>query len=132
EAPPTLRQPPPAELTLDIGALERAAAVAQSSSPSFRSASELPPPPANLFRDKGGGTGKYRFTPAPPPIEAGGASAVAGAQRAPAVSAAAASGAPSPATSKKPATPAAPPVQPERRYAPTRPAAIFGQARPQP
>jgi hypothetical protein len=118
EAPPTIRQPPPAaaELTLDIEALERAAA-ANAASPVLRAASDLPPPPANLFREKT--SGKYRLTPVPPETA-----------KAPSV--------PPPRASTTGATP---PVRrpsqtstaaaAERRYAPTRPAAIFGQARPQ-
>src|SRR5215472_2496106 len=37
-------------LTLDIDALERAAAVAESTGGSFKHANDLPPPPTNLFR----------------------------------------------------------------------------------
>jgi hypothetical protein len=114
DAPPTLRQPPPsvAELTLDIGALERAAA-ANAASPVLRAASDLPPPPANLFREKTN-SGKYRMTPVPPE----------------------ASKAPSPpprgtTTGAPPAGRRPAPAAADRRYAPTRPAAIFGQARPQ-
>jgi hypothetical protein len=125
DAPPTIRQPQ-SELTLDIDALERAA-VANAASPVLRSQSELPPPPANLFRDKQA-TGRYRVTPVPP------ANAVSapspGAPRAPTP----------PPPAAKPAAPAGPQRRPstggipaaERRYAPTRPAAIFGQPRPQP
>jgi hypothetical protein len=95
EAPPTQRTPPE-ELTLDIDALERAAAAAETSSPVMRMPSDLPPPPTNLFREKTA-TGKYKtITPAPV------------------------------------AAPAPPPAKKdERRYAATRPASIFGQARPQ-
>jgi hypothetical protein len=114
DAPPTIRQPPE-ELSLDIEALERAAAAANAVSPVLRNASDLPPPPANLFRERTA-SGKYRITPSPQ------------------------SAAPSPAPPHK-AMPG--PVQArrasqttvaavgERRYAPTRPASIFGQARPQ-
>ena len=61
EGPPTTRmaQPPAApqeELTLDIDALERAAAEAHVP-PSFEPQNDLPPPPANLFRAKEPGTG---------------------------------------------------------------------------
>ena len=118
EAPPTIRQPAPAaaaELTLDIDALERAAA-ANAASPVLRTASNLPPPPANLFREKTS-AGKYRITPVPP-----------GNPKVPTP--------PPPRPSTSAATPAGrrPTQQPaaaDRRYAPTRPAAIFGQARPQ-
>lgn len=121
DGPPTIKQPAPSELTLDIDALEHAAA-ANAASPVLRSASDLPPPPANLFREKNA-AGKYRITPVPP------ASAV---------------GAQVPPPPRAPTTPGGGPVAPrsapnpapnagsgERRYAPTRPAAIFGQARPQ-
>ncbi len=134
EGPATIRQPDrqaPGELTLDMDALERAAS-ASAAAPPLRQASELPPPPANLFRDRGS-IGKYRITPVPPLTQA-----ATGAPRAPtpapsAVSAKSAKpgqSAPSPGPARKPApsTPAAG----ERRYAPTRPAAIFGQPRPQP
>jgi hypothetical protein len=119
DGPPTIRQPAPNELTIDIEVLERSAA-ANAASPVLRTSSDLPPPPANLFREKNA-SGKYRITPMPPaaavsaevppapraPTPGGGSSAVRPSQTA----LAAASG--------------------ERRYAPTRPAAVFGQARPQ-
>jgi hypothetical protein len=109
DAPATVRQPP-AELTLDIDALERAAASHQAAAPVLRAAGDLPPPPANLFREKAG-TGKYRVTP----------------------------GSPAPSSEAPPAPPPRPAptrrspqtTTADRRYAPTRPAAIFGQARPQ-
>ncbi len=145
DAPPTVRQPE-SELTLDIDALERAASGALATSPSMRQASELPPPPANLFRDRGATGGKYRMTPVPPSTAPGPMPAPAPApapartsapDRTPAAAARPAPTAPvvSP-VSRKPAAPA-PPAPPasatsERRYAPTRPAAIFGQAKPQP
>jgi hypothetical protein len=116
DAPPTLRQPPPAaaELTLDIDALERAAA-ASAASPLLRAASDLPPPPANLFREKTT-TGKYRLTPVPPE-----------AAKAPSVP----PGPPAPKGTPPVRRPSQIPAAAERRYAPTRPAAIFGQGRPQ-
>jgi hypothetical protein len=114
DGPPTLREAEGlSELTLDIDALERAAE-ASAASPLLRGASDLPPPPANLFREKT--SGKYRLTPVPP----GAASAPT-----PAPSRATPSG--SPPARRTSQTP--PPT--ERRYAPTRPAAIFGQSRPQ-
>ena len=130
DGPATIRQPE-SELTLDIEALQRATAT-QSGSPGLRQASELPPPPANLFRERGG-MGKYRMTPVPP------AAAVSPAVTAP-------TRAPTPSPSVKPPKVGTAPVVPsarkpsqaavpaagERRYAPTRPAAIFGQSRPQP
>jgi hypothetical protein len=126
DAPPaTLRQPEPAasELTLDIDALERAAAAAHGASPAMRAASDLPPPPANLFREKSS-TGRYRVTPVPPvaaaPADAGRAGAT-GPERP----------SPQPAAPRR-SSPSSSPGPGERRYAPTRPAAIFGQARPQP
>jgi hypothetical protein len=130
DGPPTIRQPE-SELTLDIDALERATA-AQIGSPGLRQASELPPPPANLFRDRGG-IGKYRMTPVPPAVAAAPAAGPARAATPP----------PVPRPGAKPSTaPAVPPIRGgssapgpaagERRYAPTRPAAIFGQTRPQP
>ncbi len=131
DGPPTIRQPE-SELTLDIDALQRASS-GQGGSPGLRQASELPPPPANLFRERGN-IGKYRMTPVPPVAAVPPAT---GAPRAP----------PSPSVKPPPArvgaAPAVPPLRKpssatipaatgERRYAPTRPAAIFGQARPQP
>src|SRR5438105_6523761 len=61
----------PHELTLDIDALERAAAAAETSSPVFKPSSDLPPPPTNLFREKTA-TGKYRTLP--PAAATGGSS----------------------------------------------------------
>jgi hypothetical protein len=143
DSPQTVRQPGQAEeLTLDIDALERAAAAANAASPMLRNASDLPPPPANLFREKTA-AGKYRVTPVPPtaaPVTvSGGAAAppsvpprpgppapprppsMAQMPPAPVVGGAAA----------RRATQAAAAAGGERRYAPTRPASIFGQARPQ-
>jgi len=134
DAPPTMRQPAP-ELALDMDALERAAAAAASTAaPALRHASDLPPPPANLFREKTA-SGKYRLTPVPPVAAA-----------APDASSPGRAEKPGPAATR-PAVPApadaatAAPVRrrpqagtagsAERRYAPTRPASIFGQARPQ-
>jgi hypothetical protein len=110
------RRPGSGELKLDLEALERAATGSAAPSPAVRG-SELPPPPANLFRDKAT-TGKYRVTSPPPPPDKAGASATAGARR------------PSPRPPGRVAD--APAASAERRYAPTRPAAIFGQAKPQP
>jgi hypothetical protein len=106
------------DLSVDIDAVERAAAAASPTSPLLRSNDDLPPPPANLFRDKSGPTGKYRVTA---PATAN--SSRPGSGPAPARN---------PSSSAVPATggrSSAPPG--ERRYAPTRPASIFGQARPQ-
>jgi len=110
------RRPDSGELKLDLEALERAATGSAAPSLTVRG-SELPPPPANLFRDKTT-TGKYRVTPPPPRPDHAGASAAAGARH------------PSPPPPGRVAE--APAASTERRYAPTRPAAIFGQAKPQP
>jgi hypothetical protein len=118
EAPQTLRQASE-ELALDIDAVERAAAAASTSSPSLRASTDLPPPPPNLFREKTSG-GKYRVTSPP----SGSTRAVVG---------------PGPAAARPPPSPIPAKVarapgggeRGERRYAPTRPASIFGQARPQ-
>jgi hypothetical protein len=105
-----------ADLSLDIDAVERAAAAANPTSPLLRANDDLPPPPANLFREKSAATGKYRVTTPGAARQAGpGPVAV----RAPSI-------APTPAAAARTAAPSA-----ERRYAPTRPASIFGQARPQ-
>ncbi len=116
EAPQTLRQSSE-ELSLDIDAVERAAAAASPVSPSVRTAADLPPPPANLFRDKPV-AGKYRVASPPSSPRASGPGPVA---------------ARSPSSSEVPAArmARAPGERVERRYAPTRPASIFGQARPQ-
>ncbi len=56
--PQTTRMP---EMTLDIGAIERAASPATA----LRQLSDLPPPPPNMFRDKSAASGAYRTsTPA--------------------------------------------------------------------
>ncbi len=135
--PHTTRMP---EMTLDIGALERGAA-----SPALRQLSDLPPPPANMFRDKSPASGAYRSSPptetagkrasvlpgkkAPsgppkkpaslPPMPAAAVAAAAG----PAANANAAANAREAASKGK--------APSEGRYAAARPAAIFGQARPQ-
>jgi hypothetical protein len=122
EAPQTIRQASE-ELALDIDAVERAAAAASTSSPSLRASADLPPPPPNLFREKAT-AGKYRVTSPPSaPTRAAGPGPAA---------ARPAAGSPPPA---KVAARGAGGVERgergERRYAPTRPASIFGQARPQ-
>jgi hypothetical protein len=114
--PPPTHRKNAEELTLVIEAVERATA-AHATAPVLRPAADLPPPPANLFRAQPV-TGKYRgstagparsdATPAPSPSSGAAPVATRPIARAPAI---------------------APPV--ERRYAPTRPASIFGQARPQ-
>ena len=112
--PQTTRMP---EMTLDIEPLERAAASGSAS----RQLSDLPPPPANLFRDKSVTGGAYR-TSTPPPADTTGKRASGPPPKKP-VSAPA---------EEDPVGPAAGTSAPsERRYAAARPAAIFGQARPQ-
>jgi len=123
EAPATLREAP--ELMLDIEALERAAAAtANTSSPLLRGASDLPPPPANLFRERKA-TGKYRVTPPPAPT-AEATRAGSGVAKTSSGQMKAASAPARRASVKSMAATGDP-----RRYAPTRPASIFGQARPQ-
>jgi hypothetical protein len=117
EAPATVRQPPPEELSLDIDALERAAAAANAVSPVLRNASDLPPPPANLFRERTA-SGKYRITPPPDPTTRGPANGQPQQRM------------PGPVPARRASQTALAAVG-ERRYAPTRPASIFGQARPQ-
>jgi hypothetical protein len=108
EVPATVRQAP--ELMLNIEALERAAAAtAHTASPLLHGASDLPPPPANLFRERKA-TGKYRVAPTPASPPAAASSRPMPVRRASVKSMSATS---------------------DRRYAPTRPASIFGQARPQ-
>lgn len=139
-APPTTRE----ELTLDFAALERAAAQAPvPPPPTATGQNDLPPPPANLVRKLGGpatqeaGTGRYRTlkreepesepamrVAAPPTPSAPVASPKPPSQRP-------RKGAPKPSRSERPPPTAAQPATAEGRYAPSRPAAIFGQARPQ-
>ncbi|MDB4934180.1 MAG: hypothetical protein JWP87_1152 [Labilithrix sp.] len=134
------KSPSDRELTLDFDALERAAQ--DRASPSLFHSSDLPPPPKNLFAAKEPGTGgAYRAVEADPRHdareEAGGRSADPREENA---RSAARHGAPPPSTrGEKPApvvppsgrAPASRPV--EGRYAPARPAAIFGSTqRPQP
>ena len=99
-SPPLVAREPPEELALDVGAVERAAAV-DGALPAQRSSSDLPPPPSARLREK-----------------------KAAANAAPATGAAAGA----PPSRRNPGGPAR---TSERRYAPTRPASIFGQARPQ-
>jgi hypothetical protein len=152
DGPATARNPgPPEELTLDIDALERAAV--ESSSPLFQQ-SDLPPPPANLFRERGGGgystvtaptSDKAHPTGRPPAPQAtkapqssrtgrGGSSRPppSGHRRGGTPRPPAPSGGKSP--SRQPGRPrsAPPPASgptSEGRYAPARPAAIFGHSK---
>jgi hypothetical protein len=145
EEPPTIRTPPDAEeLTLDIDALERAAV--ESSSSLFQ-ASDLPPPPASLFRERGSG-GAYRAV-TPPSLEKGHLSvrppAAQGMKSQPGRTIRGGSSRPPPAARR-----GVPPKPPSRipararsspppaggttldgRSPPARPAAAFGQSRPQ-
>ncbi len=124
-APPTLRQSSSRdEIKLDVSAIERAAvAAAVPVVPLLRDASDLPPPPANLFREKG--AGRYRMTPHPPVADEDPALM----HEAPEPIPTSPEEAPANASRSSPAHAAAKGVG-ERRYAPTRPASIFGQARP--
>jgi hypothetical protein len=107
--PETVRQVPE-EMAFDVGAIGRAAAAAQTAASVPRPSQDLPSPPPNLFHEKVA-TGKYReTTPAAVPR--------------------ATSGAPAHGAAPKPPLATRAPLV-ERRYAPTRPASIFGQAKPQ-
>ncbi len=126
------------DLTLDFDALERASVAPPRRSPSVPD-HDLPPPPANLVRrleNPEVGTGRYRTlkreepesepafkaaTPTSPP-----------AQKAPSNRPRkGATPRPPKPKSERPAPAAAPVDAGQGRYAPARPAAIFGQARPQ-
>ena len=158
EGPQTARNPdPPEELTLDIDALERAAA--ESTSTLFQG-NDLPPPPANLFRERSGGGGYSTVvggkpdktqpsgkTPpplptqkAPPSTRSGPASSVAkrgvSSRPPPPMKR---GGTPKPAApvaaksgARTPGRPRSAPPGPvsEGRYAPARPAAIYGHSKP--
>lgn len=105
-APPDApgREPSPSEVDLDLDALERAAAEAQT--PYFKKVDDLPPPPASVLgkkRPSDGPAGSYRGIT--PPQATPKAVATQAAERK----------APAPASA---------------RYAPSRPAAIFAQSRP--
>jgi len=130
EGPPTVRGQPQ-ELTLDIDALARAADAANAASPVLRASSDLPPPPPNLFREKTA-TGNYRITPVPP-VSAVDAQAGAAPAQGPGPVAVRPPSRPIPSATtplRRPSQAAAATAG-ERRYAPTRPASIFGQSRPQ-
>ena len=99
-SPPPISVREPEELALNVDELERAAEAADPSSPTQRSPSELPPPPANLLREKA--TLGAPSSAVPPPLPA-----------------------------RRPSSAGVATGVAERRYAPTRPASIFGQARPQ-
>jgi hypothetical protein len=134
----------PEELTLDIEALERAAV--ENSSPLFQP-SDLPPPPANLFRERSTG-GAYRSVTPPslennhsslgrPPSSQGSKSTASrlgrgGSSRPPPP--ARRGVAPKP-PSRIPARRSSPPSAGgsvlDGRHVPARPSATFGQGRPQ-
>ncbi len=137
----TSRSPSGRELTLDFDALERAAQDAVS--PSLFHSSDLPPPPKNLFAKEPGTGGAYRAVEADPRHEprhdareeAGGRSFAAeepGSRSGRSAPSAPARGEKSPQPSRvSTRAPARTPA--EARYAPARPAAIFGSTqRPQP
>jgi hypothetical protein len=155
EAPETTRTPPPAqaqpaqataagsELTLDIDALERAAKDAETTSPMFQQSGHgLPPPPQNLFRREPI-TGAYRALGADPgrpasnpPGRPRAATPAPGSNRNPAPGQPAQrqtrpqlpASSSSSSQAKAPQRPAA--AASPGRYAPARPASIFGQSRP--
>jgi hypothetical protein len=106
ETSTNVAQPPPAvgepeELKLDIDAFERAAAASDLTGPALRTSGDLPPAPANLLREKTVAPKSPGSVAPPPPVR------------------------------RQSSPPALPTAATERRYAPTRPASIFGQARPQ-
>jgi hypothetical protein len=97
-----------ASIDLDLDALERAAAEAQT--PFFQQIQDLPPPPAAVLGSKRASTGGYSVrSPTPPDSHEGG---------------------PRP---QAPSPPAPPPLGAPSpgRYAPSRPASIFATTRPQ-
>jgi hypothetical protein len=110
--PQTTRMP---EMALDIGAIER------SGAPPLRQLSDLPPPPPNMFRDKTAASGAYRTST--PSTETAGKRASGAPPKPPSSPPKKPASQPAAARNKNPAS--------EGRYAAARPAAIFGQARPQ-
>ncbi|MGH7284016.1 MAG: hypothetical protein ACRELY_21015, partial [Polyangiaceae bacterium] len=144
-SPQTTRE----ELTLDFAALERASRAPPSMPPPSSSSRDLPPPPPNLMRRlepqkvaPDPGTGRHRTlkreepesepairvaTPVPPPKPASQRPRKGATPK------------PPKPRSERPPPQAQPQAQPhaqshesgQGRYAPSRPAAIFGQARPQ-
>lgn len=116
-------QPPEPSLDLDLDALERAAAEAQT--PFFHRMEELPPPPASVLGKKSSAEkapGSYRaVTPAPPSANTSGRSGATPAQ-----------GSSLQHRIQPPAPPpeATKPAPTAGRYAASRPAAIFANTRP--
>jgi hypothetical protein len=129
--PITARNPnPPEDLNLDIEALERAAA--ESGSSLFPPVDDLPPPPANLLRERGRGGGYRAITP-PPSERVHPSSRPPGSRSPPSTRARGLSSRPPRTPSKlrsPPPSPRAP--HPDGRYATSRPAAAFGQSKAQP
>ncbi|MEA2747380.1 MAG: hypothetical protein QOI41_1523, partial [Myxococcales bacterium] len=138
--PPPPKSPSGRELTLDFDALERAAQDAVS--PSLFHSSDLPPPPKNLFTKEPGTGGAYRAVEADPRHEArhdareeaGGRTFASeepgsrGGRQPPASQRGEKSPQPARVSTRAPASRPG-----EARYAPARPAAIFGSTqRPQP
>jgi hypothetical protein len=115
------------ELTLDIDALERAAA--ESSSSLFQLGGDLPPPPANVLRERGGGGG-YR-APTPPPERVRPSSRPPGQPRQGAPTRGRASTRPPRSTGKSRSTLSPKSAHSDGRFASARPAAAFGQTKPQ-
>ena len=112
------------ELTLDFDALEKERD--PSEAPSFFQASQLPPPPTNLFK-KEPGTGTYRALDPEPATnrESKPPPSVRPRESRPPASARHPAGRPSVRPSSQ-ARPSQRPPTTEPRYAPARPAAIFG------
>jgi hypothetical protein len=126
--PITARDPnPPEELTLDIEALERAAA--ESSSPLFQLADDLPPPPPNVLRERGRGGGYRAITP-PPTEKVHPTSRPPGPRPAPSTRSRRVSSRPPRATGGKSKSALPPPrsTHPDGRYATSRPPFVPSKA----
>ena len=127
QASPSVRPDPSArsarELTLDFDALEQASH--DGAPPSLFNASDLPPPPKNLFTKEPGTGGAYRTAPTNQASDKPSLEPRPDARAEPDAA---------PASKPQPIrTPRAPAARPEGRYAPARPAAIFGSTqRPPP
>lgn len=127
------------DLTLDFDALERSSVAPRRRMPSVPD-NDLPPPPANLVRRLDGsaetGTGRYRTLkreePESEPAMKAATPAAPAAHKPPSNRPRkGATPRPPKPKSERPAAAAAPADAGQGRYAPARPAAIFGQARPQ-
>jgi hypothetical protein len=126
EVPATTRQPEPPTgepaLSLDLGGLDQPPPPAEPAAAALFQTNDLPPPPKNLFA-KERGTGTYRSLDAEPEKDIG---------RAPPAKPSAPSKSPSPSrvgASRPPEGKPQPRASGEGgRYAPARPAAIFGSA----